>query len=176
MKDNWELTKLFRFETNDISDNSDGSKYQIPFHPELNEVDKQVFNEILNSIVLKYTTALDDGQILEGLRFLNFHYKRTRLKRRFLLFVKYYILSKSWMTKEAKEKYNHNDSFLSDWIKQKETKKRQQQYFPWIILYLLLFISGIFFSEDYKQLFLGAFVGIFAGQFGWMIGKIRPDQ
>ena len=84
MKDNWELTKLFKFETNDSDENLIDSKFIIPNHPKLNQIDKQIFSEILNSIVLKYMTALDDGQIIDGLRFLDFHYKKTRYKKRFL--------------------------------------------------------------------------------------------
>lgn len=175
MEDYWELTRLFKFETNDSDKNSIESEFLIPNHPKLDQLDKQIFNEILHSITLKYTTALDKGQIIEGLRFLNFHYKKTRYKKRFLLFVKYYIQSKSWMTKEAKEKYTLNDRFINDWIKEKELKLRRPFYLTLIVLFLSLIVAGIFIFCDYRQLFIGALIGILSTQISWLIGKIRPD-
>lgn len=184
MKDNWELTKLFRFETTETAKTSDHSNYKIPLHPNINQLDKQVFNEIITSILIKYTNALEHGQIIGGLEFLDFHFNKTKFliinrnkfQDRFLLFVKYYILSKPYMTKEVQEEHTYNDEFVKNWILKKEGRMRRRIYMPWILLFLLLILAGVLFGEEYKQLFLGLILGLVSGLLSQLINDIRPQK
>lgn len=175
-KDNWELEKLFIFESNISNNELRNSEYLIPNSSFPVDIDIQKFAEVLNSIFLKYNETIDKGQLIGALNFLNFHYKKTKYKDRFLKFTKYYILSKSWMTKEAKEKYTLNDSFIAEWIEKKEIQLKRPYHLLILFILLGLLIIGIFVLSSYRQLFIGALLGILSTQITWVFGKLRTDS
>jgi len=122
------------------------------------------FKDNLYQIMVRYTDAIYQGQIIEAKNFLNYHYKWTKRKREFLQFVKYYIQSKSWITVELRDKYIINDSEIDEWIKRKEKLRQKRKYiFIILMLIILILLLGYFYCFDIN-LIIGTVVGALISQ------------
>ncbi len=131
------------------------------------------FRENLYSIILQFTNNLNDGQIIKGIDFLDYHYKWTKHKRRQVKFVKYYIASKSWMDKTKKSNNTINDWAIDDWIKEKEFNLRRPKYLAIVLVLIGIFILGAIFWREYRELFIGAFIGGIMTQIDKLISYMR---
>jgi len=151
----------YEIENNDIHKYSDKKPYKT--------LD---FNENLNLIIGNLTDRFTEGQIIEGIRFLNFHYNWTKYKKRFIQFVKYYIQSKSWIEYSKKEKHSINDWAIEDWIKEKKNAIERPKYLLLLLFLILIFIIGIIYLSDYRDLLIGAMIGIIAGKFDKLVDLI----
>lgn len=130
--------------------------------------------EKLYQIILKYTQSIDRGHIIEAISFLDYHYKNSKDKKRFIRFVKYYILQKLWMTDDFREKYTINDNEIQEWIQRKENNRKRIRYLIFLsILILSAVFVGICFCVDKKILF-GAIIGAILGQIGKLVDKFLP--
>lgn len=128
------------------------------------------FDENLQIITRWYRNQIKDGQIKQGIDFLEYHYKWTKRKKRkdFISFVKYYFLSKYWLPKEQREK----DWLVEEWIKSKEVERERPKYF-WVVgLIVVLLILGIVFLCEYRELLIGSLLGLFLGRADKLIDKI----
>ena len=138
--------------------------FSIPSNDKINFSDKSVhekadFGENFLSITNTLSRNLKDGQIIKGIEFLDFHYKWTKDRKKFILFVKYFILTKSWMTTETKEKFTLYDQALSDWVNEKEFKRKRPVNFILLTILIAIFLIGAIFLCDYREIFVGALIG-----------------
>jgi len=131
------------------------------------------FEENLYSIILQFTNNLNDGQIIKGIDFLDYHYKWSKHKKRLVKFVKYYIASKSWIDKNKKSDYTINDWAIDDWIKEKELNLRRPKYLAFVLALIGIFILGAIFWCDYSELFIGALIGGLTTQIDKLIDYMR---
>lgn len=163
-----------------LSNNKPEDEYIIPNHDILNYSNRQIyksndFNKNLYEIILRFTASLNRGQIVEGVKFLEYHYKHSKDRKGLLRFVKYYIIPKTWMTDEFRKQYMINDEEINNWIKKKENIRKRRLYF--IILFsliILIFIIGFFFCLD-KKIIVGAILGALLTQIGKLVDKIVPE-
>lgn len=126
------------------------------------------FSENLKIITQWYRNQIEDGQIKQGIDFLDYHYKWTKKKKDFTSFVKYYFLSKYWLPKDHREK----DWLIEEWIKSKEVEKERPKYF-WIVgLIIALLILGIAFLCEYRELLIGSLLGLILGRADKLMEKI----
>jgi len=131
------------------------------------------FNENLNSIILQFTNNLNEGQIIKGIDFLDYHFKWTKHKSRIVKFVKYYLASKSWIDKAKKSDYTINDWAIDDWIHEKELKLRRPKYLLLVLTLIGIFICGAIFWRGYSELFIGALIGGLSTQVDKLIDYMR---
>jgi len=130
------------------------------------------YQENLNNIITKYSNITKNGELFQVKKFLDFHFKRTKKKKVFLEFIKYFIKPKLWMEQEAKQKYTANDTIIEDWIKSKE-KKFSIRKNLWIVIPTLLFlIFGIIIFKEYRAMIIGAMIAIFSTQIIKLVDNI----
>jgi len=145
----------------------------------LNHSNRQIYiassiKDNLNQIILRYTNSIKRGQIIEAIKFLEYHYNYTKNKKGLLRFVKYYILSKTWMTEGFRKNYTINDDEIENWIKKKERFRKNIIYFIILgVLIITIALLGILFCVDYK-IIVGAILGALLTQIGKLIDKIIP--
>ncbi len=153
--------------------------YIIPNLDIINHSNRQIykssdFNTNLHQIILRFTNSLDRGQIIEGIKFLEYHYNHSKDRKGLLRFVKYYILPKTWMTDEYRKKYIINDEEIENWIKKKETIRKRRFYLILLcLLIILIVLIGFFFCID-KKIIIGAILGALLTQIGKLTEKIIP--
>lgn len=133
------------------------------------EVDS--FDDNLQLITRVYRDRMGEGQIIQGLNFIEYHYKwakKNRRKKDFLNFIKYYFLSKHWLPIEKREK----DWLIEEWIKNKELEIEKPKYLWGLALIVMILILGLVFLCNYRQLILGALLGLIFSQVGKLIDNI----
>ena len=90
--------------------NSDNYSIILPNNKTIKYSDKtsskeEDFWENFNVIIAHLMRRLKDGQVIDGLDFLEYHYKWTKEKKRFLTFIKHYVLTVSWVPTDQKDKF-----------------------------------------------------------------------
>ena len=126
----------------------------------------------LRSIITKYTDKIRKGQILRGIEFLDFHYKQTNKKKEFIQFVKYYILTKCWVTSKNKDMNTIFDEPVKDWIAKQEKKMLTKRILFVIVPAFVLIIVGAIWIEQYRAVIVGAIIGILATQIVKLTNRI----
>lgn len=134
--------------------------------------EKTDFYENLRIITRWYKKQLKDGQIKKGIEFLEYHYSRTKFKKDFIFFVKYYFLSQYWLPIEKREK----DWLIEEWIKSKVVKLERPKYL-WIIgLILVILVLGTIFLSEYREILFGAMLGMILARTDKLIDKITEKK
>lgn len=126
------------------------------------------FQDNLQIITRWYRKQICDGQIKQGIEFLEYHYKWTKRKKDFISFVNYYFLSKYWLPKEQREK----DWLVEEWVKSKEKELEKPKYIWILIVILSLLILGVILLPKLRELLIGAMLGLILGRVDKVIDKI----
>jgi hypothetical protein len=117
------------------------------------------YSENFNTIVGHLIRRLKVGQIIDGLDFLDYHYNWTKKKSRFLTFIKHYILTFSWVPVEQKQNNQMFIDAMSDWVEEKRKSRRKPTYIVLLTFPILIYIIGLIWLYDYRDIFIGALIG-----------------
>ncbi|NOT74962.1 MAG: hypothetical protein HOP08_08530 [Cyclobacteriaceae bacterium] len=117
------------------------------------------FNVITSHLVRN----LKDGLVIGGLDFLDYHYSWTKKKKRFLKFVKHYIVTVSWMPTDQKDKFDMHYQAVKEWAEEKERKSKRPFYIIALSIPIIVYAFGWYFSVAHKEVFIGALIGGLAG-------------
>lgn len=117
------------------------------------------FWENFNVIIAHLVRRLKDGHVIDGLDFLDYHYKWTKDKSRFLTFIKHYVISVSWVQADKKDNFEMFANAVRDWAEEKKKLKRRPFHIAVLIFPLVVYVACWIFSPDYKEIFIGALIG-----------------
>lgn len=117
------------------------------------------FWENFNVIIAHLVRRLKDGHVIDGLDFLDYHYKWTKDKSRFLTFIKHYVISVSWVQADKKDNFEMFASAVRDWTEEKKKLKRRPFHMVVLIFPVVVYVACWIFAPDYKELFIGALIG-----------------
>jgi hypothetical protein len=123
------------------------------------QLEETDFSENFNVVIAHLLTRLREGHVIDGLDFLDYHYKWTKEKKRFLTFIKHYIISFSWVQVEHKSQFQIYANAITDWVEEKK-KKRKRPFHIFVLTFpLIVYAIGWVLSPDYKEIFIGALIG-----------------
>lgn len=117
------------------------------------------FWENFNLIKDHLMRRLKDGHVIDGLDFLDYHYKWTKDKGRFLTFIKHYVLTVSWMPSEQKDKPSMFIDAIRDWVDEKKKLRRRPIHIAVLAFPLVVYVACWMLSPNYKEIFIGALIG-----------------
>jgi len=117
------------------------------------------FWENFNVIIAHLMKRLKDGHVIDGLDFLDYHYKWTKNKSRFLTFVKHYILTVSWVPTEQKDRSSMFIDAIRDWVEEKKKGRKKPIYIILLSIPIIVYTIGLIWSTEYKEIFIGALIG-----------------
>jgi hypothetical protein len=144
--------------------NSDNYSIVLPNNNTVRFSDKQNlkeedFWENFNVIIGHLMRRLKDGHVIDGLDFLDYHYKWTKNKSRFLTFIKHYVLTVSWLPSEQKDKPSMFIDAIRDWVDEKEKLRRRPIHIAVLVFPLIVYVACWILSPNYKEIFIGALIG-----------------
>jgi hypothetical protein len=117
------------------------------------------FWENFNTIIGHLMRRLRDGHVIDGLDFLDYHYKWTKNKKRFLTFIKHYVLTASWLPSEQKDKPAMFIDAIRDWVDEKKKLRRRPLHIVVLLFPLVVYVTCWILSPNYKEIFIGALIG-----------------
>lgn len=117
------------------------------------------FGENFNVIIGHLMRRLKDGHVIDGLDFLDYHYKWTKNKSRFLTFIKHYILTVLWLPVDQKDKQGMFIDAIRDWVNEKKKLKRRPLNIVILLFPLIVYVVCWVLSPNYKEVFIGALIG-----------------
>jgi hypothetical protein len=147
-----------------ININPDRNSIILPNNKTVRYSDKKSLNEEdfwenLNTIIEHLMRRLKDGHVIDGLDFLDYHYKWTKNKKRFLTFIKHYVLTVSWLPAEQKEKPAMFIEAIRDWADEKKKQRRRPLQIAVLLFPLVVYVACWILSANYKEIFIGALIG-----------------
>lgn len=117
------------------------------------------FWENFNVIIGHLMRRLKDGHVIDGLDFLDYHYKWTKKKSRFLTFIKHFVLTVSWLPTDQKDKPTMFIDAVRDWVEEKKKIRRRPIHIAVLIFPLVVYVTCWTLSPNYKEIFIGALIG-----------------
>lgn len=126
-------------------------------------IKEENFWDDFNVIISHLMRRLKDGHVIDGLDFLDYHYKWTKKKSRFLTFIKHYILTVSWLPSEQKDMPGMFIDAIRDWVEEKKKLRRRPLHIAVLIIPLVVYVICWIISPNYKEIFIGALIGGLAG-------------
>lgn len=117
------------------------------------------FWENFNVIIAHLVRRLRDGHVIDGLDFLDYHYKWTKDKSRFLTFIKHFVISVSWEQADKKDDFEMFANAVRDWAEEKKKLKRRPFHIAVLIFPLVVYVACWILSTEYKEIFIGALIG-----------------
>ena len=123
------------------------------------QLTETAFSENFNLVIAHLLTRLREGHVIDGLDFLDYHYRWTKDKKRFLTFIKHYIISFSRVQAEQRNQFQIYANAITDWVDEKK-KKRKRPFHIFVLTFpLIVYAIGWIFSPEYKDIFIGALIG-----------------
>jgi len=117
------------------------------------------FWENFNVVIGHLMKRFKDGHVIDGLDFLDYHYKWTKNKSRFLTFIKHYVLTVSWLPSEQKDKPSMFIDAIRDWVDEKKKLRRRPIHIVVLVFPLVVYVACWILSPNYKEIFIGALIG-----------------
>jgi len=117
------------------------------------------FSENFYLVRAHLLTRLREGHVIDGLDFLDYHYRWTKDKKRFLTFIKHYIISFSRVQAEQRNQFQIYANAITDWVDEKKKKRKRPVHIFVLTFPLIVYAIGWIFSPEYKDIFIGALIG-----------------
>lgn len=86
-------------------------------------------------------------------------YGWTKAKKRFLTFIKHYVVTASWLSSDKRSEFDFFSRAVSDWVAEKEKSRRVPLNIIVLVFPLAVYLACWILVPDYKELFIGAFIG-----------------
>lgn len=114
------------------------------------------FDVVIGHLMVRFK----DGHVIDGLDFLDYHYKWTKKKSRFLTFIKHYVLTRSWLPPDKKDTFgNMFVDAIRDWLEEKKKLRKRPLHIAILIIPLAVYVVCWIVSPNFKEIFIGALIG-----------------
>lgn len=135
----------------------------LPNNCTINYSDKSIikepdFSDNFNVVIAHLMNRLQDGNVIDGIDFLDYHYKWTKDRKRFLSFIKHYIISMSWIQVDKRNKFDIYMNAISDWVDEKKKERKRTVYIILLIIPLIVYTIGLVWLPEYREIFIGALI------------------
>jgi hypothetical protein len=122
-------------------------------------IEEPDFNSTFHVIINQLVRRFKHGHVIGGLDFLDYHYNWTKDKKRFLNFIKHYVLSASQFSDSRVNKLGKYIDAIKDWVEEKRKARKKPASLTLLAIPSIIYIVGFTFSNDYKEIFIGALIG-----------------